>query len=88
MGETISMTTKISPGYRCDSPTIAGRYAGARQVSPPIVLLGLCTEANYKIKYLLTNMHRLTNLLHPESRFFGDGFLRTVSIGLTIFVCI
>ena len=50
--------------------------------------LAFASEANYKIRYLLTKMQQLTNLLHPESQFFGDGFLRTLSIGLTIFVCI
>ena len=50
--------------------------------------LACASEANYKIRYLLTSMHQLTNLLHPESQFFGDEFLRTLSIGLTIFVCI
>ena len=82
------MATEIRPGYRCEAPSMVGRVPAAREKSRPIVLLGLCTEANYKIRYLLTRMQRLTNLLHPESQFFGDGFLRTLSIGLTILVCI
>ena len=82
------MATEIRPGYRYEAPSMVGRVPAAREKSRPIVLLGVCTQANYKIRYLLTRMQRLTNLLHPESQFFGDGFLRTLSIGLTIFVCI
>ena len=88
MGYAIEMAIKIRPGYRCEALSMVGRVPAAREKSRPIVLLGVCTQANYKIRYLLTRMQRLTNLLHPESQFFGDGFLRTLSIGLTIFVCI
>ena len=88
MGYAIEMATEIRPGYRYEAPSMVGRVPAAREKSRPIVLLGLCTEANYKIRYLLTRMQRLTNLLHPAPQFFGDGFLRTLSIGLTIVVCI
>ena len=82
------MATEIRPGYQYEAPSMIGRVPATREKSRPIVLLGLCTQANYNTRYLLTRMQRLTNLLHPKSQFFGDRFLRTLSIGPTIFVCI
>ena len=67
---------------------MVGRVPAAREKSRPIVLLGLCTQANYKIRYLLTSMHQLTNLLHPESQFFGDALFVILPIAPSILGCI
>ena len=62
MGYAIEMATEIRPGYRYEAPSMVGRVPAAREKSRPIVLLGLCTQANYNTRYLLTRMQRLTNL--------------------------
>ena len=70
------MATEIRPGYRCEAPSMVGRVPAAREKSRPIVLLGLCTEANYKIRYLLTRMKRLTDLcVAPQVPILRGGVL-------------
>ena len=62
MGYAIEMATEIRPGHRYEAPSMVGRVPAAREKVALLCSLACASEANYKIRYLLTNMHRLTNL--------------------------
>ena len=80
MGYAIEMATEIRPGYRYEAPSMVGRVPAAREKVALLCSLACASEANYKIRYLLTSMHQLTNLLHPESQFFGNALFAILPV--------